>query len=163
MSDSKFIKAVKERGIINTIYNTFVTEKNKNRLRKIPPILLKWFVGFFLGFTAGFLFFYFYDIIFKTAQFDWKVVTGVFASLGVIVATILTYTEKLMSLALEKARYHILEIEYNNKNADKEIISDKLAKDLAPLIDKKLFHSDTIFEMRAKHYAEEKECMVIGW
>ncbi len=145
--------------ILDIIYNHFISEKNKQRLRKIPPIFLKWFVGFFSGFAVGFLFCYFYTIIFQGTQFDWKIVTGIFAALGAIFVTIITYTEKFMCLALDKARYHIVEMEYKNKNLDKEIISDKLAKDLMPLIDKKVFHSDTIFEMRGKHYAEEKECI----
>ena len=121
--------------------------KNRQRLRKIPPILVKWFVGYFSGFVSGFLFCYFYKVLFQSTQFDWKIVTGLFAVLGAIFATVLTYTEKFMNLALEKARYHILDMEYKRKKIDREIVSEKLAKDLLPLIDKKAFHSDTIFAL----------------
>jgi hypothetical protein len=143
------------KGIFAIIYENFISENLKGKFRYIPVILAKWLVGFFSGLVIGIFAYYYWDVLLGKKQFDWTIVVSLLGGLGATITVIFLYVEKFMKLSLSKAQYHILE----KKDANAEYISDKLAKELLPFLNKKLFQSDTIYEMRAKHYAEEKECI----
>jgi len=152
-------KPREKKPILTIFYETFASKKLQEKLRTFVPVILKWIVGFIFGLVLGFLLCYLYFIISDKKAFDWKIVTGLFATLGAILTAVLLNATNFMRLVVDKAKYHIAEIELESKNLDANKISENLAKQLSPLLDKKLFHADTIFELRARHYAEEKECI----
>jgi len=152
-------KPIIKKPILAIFYETFVSKKLQDKLRAFVPIVIKWIVGFVCGIVIGFLLCYLYFIVSDKKEFDWKIITGVFATLGAIITAILLNMTNFMRLVVDKARYHLKEMEFESKNLDRNRISDNLAKQLLPLLNKKLFHADTIFELRARHYAEEKECI----
>lgn len=145
--------------ILEIFYNTFVSSKLQKKLRAIIPIVCKWIIGFFLGIVIGFLLCYLYLIHSEQKEFDWKIITGLFATLGAIITAVLVNMTNFMRLVVDKGRYHLQEMEFEAKRLDHDRISDNLAKELLPLINEKLFQSNTIYEFRAKHYSEEKECI----
>ncbi len=145
--------------ICSIFCENFISEAWIERVRKIPLIMLKWTSGLSVGIVVGFLTCYVCLIITKLQQFDWKIVTSLFALLGAIGGGLLVYTEKLMSIALKKVEYHLKEREFEGKSATAEKICEKLAIDLVPLLNEKVFNSDTIYQIRASHYFEEKKCL----
>ncbi|MCP3874141.1 MAG: hypothetical protein GY699_13405 [Desulfobacteraceae bacterium] len=145
------------------LYDEFCPEKIKKIFVNIPKYLFNTTTGFIVGLLSGFYLCYIYRVTTGESTLEWMTIAKLSAAILAIIAASIIVIKNYLSLALERKKYLLKENEFKEKNIQIEKVSDKLASDLGPHLNKKLFQADTIYEMRAKHYAEEKEFIALNY
>jgi|GEM_PF-3248978 len=152
-------KTTDRKKFFQIIWDNYTSQKWQQRLKKIPLIIFKWQTALIVGAALGFTSCYLYFVVSIKAQFDWKVIAGVFGSVGAFLMALLIMSERIMKLIIDEKQFALIESKINSEKSNKEHVSDRLVKDLSPLLSRKLFQADTIYDVRSQHYAEEKVCI----
>ena len=159
MTELIAIPPERKDNVFTKIWQYYISSGTQRRLKIVLYAVIKWYIGLFLGVFIGFILCYIFKSWIDKTVIDWKIITGIIGSTGAIITAFFIILEKMLRLMVEEKNLELLERQHAQAHTDIQLVSDKLVQELAPDLRKRLFHYDTIYEMRAKHYAEEKQCI----